>query len=121
MMKKYFIDGKANRVNKDHDPNSFVDDVYMVESYITGSRNKSELFSDVPEGTWMATYYVKDDELWDQIKSGEYRGFSLEGGFFQTLEEQQMEKIYSTIKDILERDLPDTEKEDLIKELLKIK
>jgi len=121
MMKKYFIDGKANRVNKDHDPNSFVDDVYMVESYITGQRNKSELFSDVPEGTWIATYYVKDDELWEQIKSGEYRGFSLEGGFYQTLEQEQVEKIYSTIKDILEKDLSDIEKENLIKELLKVR
>ncbi|NBW14617.1 MAG: hypothetical protein EBR82_42120 [Caulobacteraceae bacterium] len=121
MMKKYFIDGRANKVNRDHNPQSFVDDVYMVESYLTGDRNKSELFPDVPDGTWIATYFVKDDELWDQIKSGEYKGFSLEGGFFQTLEQQQVDKIYQTIKDILEKNLPDTEKEQMIKELLKIK
>ncbi len=34
----------------------------------------------VKKGTWLVMYYVKDDTLWEAIKSGELTGFSM-GGF----------------------------------------
>ena len=40
---------------------------------------------DVPKGTWMVTYKVNDEELWNQIKDGTVRGFSIEGYFIQEL------------------------------------
>ena len=121
MMLKYFKDNKNNIVNLNHNPEQFVNDVYMVESYIVNDKNKSLKFEDVPQGTWIATYYVGNDEVWDKIRNNEFSGFSLEGGFFQELEEQTVEKIYNKIKQVLENDLPDEEKELIIKELLRIK
>jgi hypothetical protein len=33
----------------------------------------------VQKGDWVVTVHVLDDELWQRVKSGEYRGFSIEG------------------------------------------
>lgn len=34
----------------------------------------------VKKGAWLLMYHIKDDELWNQVKSGEITGFSM-GGF----------------------------------------
>lgn len=36
-------------------------------------------FTDLPKGTLMSTYYVEDDRLWNLIKEGKIKGFSIEG------------------------------------------
>lgn len=55
----------------------------VVESWIVeGEQDKSkQLGIDVPVGTWMAGTYVQDDEVWEQVKDGSVRGFSIEGVF----------------------------------------
>lgn len=55
--------------------------VHIVESYIVNENTRSELFKDVPMGSWIVTYKVDDNELWARIKKGEFRGFSVEGWF----------------------------------------
>ena len=35
----------------------------------------------MPEGTWMVSLKVEDDQLWQEIKAGKYKGFSIEGLF----------------------------------------
>jgi len=57
------------------------DGVFMVESWIKeGKMDKSSRYGlKVPEGTWLATYYIEDDEIWnDYIKTGKLKGFSVE-------------------------------------------
>jgi len=47
----------------------------------------------VPVGTWMGAVKVNNDEIWqDFVKSGEVKGFSIEG-FFLDREERPKEKI----------------------------
>jgi len=55
----------------------------LVESWLVeGENDKSKhLGIDVPVGTWMAGTYVQDDEVWDRVKDGSVRGFSIEGVF----------------------------------------
>ena len=36
---------------------------------------------DVPDGTWLAEYKIEDDKVWNEIKNGTYKGFSIEGIF----------------------------------------
>lgn len=54
--------------------------IAVVESWVTGSKNDkaSEYGFDVPDGTWMVMAKVNDIELWDKIKSGEVKGYSIE-------------------------------------------
>lgn len=38
-------------------------------------------FSDLPKGTWLLSYNVNDDAIWQEIKDGTYAGFSIEAYF----------------------------------------
>ena len=120
-LKKYFKENKIHNINTDHDENSIKDDVYMIESYIVDDRNKSNLFPDLPEGSWVATYLVENDEVWDKIKSGEYNGFSLEGYFIEKYEDDMVDnmllEIQSTLRDYVDEDLI----EEKIKRILGMK
>jgi hypothetical protein len=55
----------------------------VVESWIVESeQDKSRhLGLDVPVGTWMIGTKVDDDSIWEEVKNGSIRGFSIEGMF----------------------------------------
>jgi hypothetical protein len=109
MMKKYFKENKIHNINTDHDENAVKDDVYMIESYIVDDRNQSKLYPDLPEGSWIATYLVDNDDVWEKIKEGEYNGFSLEGYFIEKYEDDMVDsmllEIQSTLKDYTDETL----------------
>jgi hypothetical protein len=121
MMKKYFRENKIHKVNVNHDSKQKKDGVYMMESYIVGDRNTSNLFPDLPEGSWVATYYVDNDEVWEKIKSGEYNGFSLEGYFIEKYEDDMIEKVKEELEAIIESNDTDENKEYKIKKILNIR
>jgi hypothetical protein len=79
--------GYHNNVNLMHDPAKKVEGVFMVESYIIGSDPKQpkapEVFESqkLADGTWIASYKVENDQVWNMVKSGEFYGFSVEGMF----------------------------------------
>lgn len=57
-----------------------------------------------PDGTWFLGAKVSNDELWGKIKSGEVKGFSVEGLFKQIpLKPQQysIQEAYDKIREIL--------------------
>jgi len=120
MMKKYFKENKIHKVNLNHDPKSKQDKIYMIESYIVGDRNKSNLFSDLPDGTWVASFLVENDEVWEKIKDGTFQGFSLEGYFVDKYEEELISNIENKLEKIINSDMGDNEKEMKIKQLLNI-
>ena len=89
MVEKYSRQGLWNSINLQHDDNQFVDGIYMLESYITDKeRGISPVeFANVPNGSWIASFKVENEQLWDEIINGNsLNGFSLQGMF--NLEEQ---------------------------------
>lgn len=110
MRDKYFVDGKQNNVNFDHNSKRKAKGVYMVESFIVGEHTKSELFTDVPDGTWIASFYIEDKKQYDEIvKSKDFNGFSLEGHFIEKYEmnlmEEKKEIALKEIKEVFNSDL----------------
>jgi hypothetical protein len=80
IVQKFFKEKDQYSVNKDHKAD--VSGVWMYESWIVGDNDKSkDLGFDVPKGTWMVSMKVDDEDIWQGIKSGKYRGFSIEGLF----------------------------------------
>lgn len=74
---------RASSQNTNHERNA-TKDVYMMESWIKEfkSDKSSEYgFSDLPVGTWFVKMKILDDKIWEQIKKGEFKGFSIEGNF----------------------------------------
>ena len=91
MMVKYMKNQNTDKVNINHDPEQIVNDVFMVESWQkTSDQDKSvELGFDVPNGSWLGTFKVDNEQVWDEmIKTGDVVGFSLEGGFEQHFNSQ---------------------------------
>jgi hypothetical protein len=58
----------------------------------------------VPVGTWCVKARVTDDEVWAKVKSGELKGWSLEGSFVDKEELDQLNRdkaLYQKIVDML--------------------
>jgi hypothetical protein len=99
MMRKYFMQNKIHQVNEMHQGSRFVEGVYMVESYQLTDRVQSTVF-DVPQGTWIATFYVEDEAYWEEnIASGKYSGISLEGSFDTLMSAEQTYKKWRSNPD----------------------
>lgn len=82
-----------------------VEGMVVVESWIVDNKNMDKathLGFDVPEGTWMITMKVHNDEVWNQIKKGEVNGFSIEGRFADRmmLNKQQAEMSQENPEDL---------------------
>jgi hypothetical protein len=121
MMKKYFKENKIHKVNVNHDSKQQKDKIYMMESYIVGDRTTSNVFPELPEGSWVATFYVDNDEVWKEIKDGTYNGFSLEGYFIEKYEDEMIEKVEEQLQEIIYSNEIDEIKKEKIKNLLNIK
>ena len=99
-----------NNINKMHDPNKVVNGVYMISSYIIGGdKNPSapEVFANqnLQDGTWIASYKIDNDDVWNEVKNGKFQGFSVEGNFFKDLVKiktnNKMSKKTKSIFDLL--------------------
>jgi len=75
----YFAHNKANLIDVQHDFKIKEGAVTMIESYITDEHKKSPF--DVEAGSWIMTYKVNDNELWQLIKEGKINGYSIAGNF----------------------------------------
>lgn len=89
-----------SNVNLMHDPNQKVKGVTMFESFIVDKKRgilPMKGFEDVADGSWFGSFYVENEEVWNKVKAGEFKGFSVEGLFDyeepKTPEEQALQKI----------------------------
>lgn len=99
-----------SNVNLMHDPSQVVEGVTMFESFIVDKKRgvlPMAGFEDVADGSWFGSFYVENNEVWNQVKSGELRGFSVEGLFDYeepkkqlSPEEQALKKIEELLKEI---------------------
>ena len=79
IVQKYFKNGYLYSFNVDHSVD--VNDVYLFESYIINRErgiNPPTEFKDIPDGSWMVSLKVENDNLWSDIKSGVFKGLSVE-------------------------------------------
>ena len=79
----FFQNGNQNNATLEHKMQ--VNNLTVVESWIVENKekDKSSLYGlDVPEGTWMISMKVNNNEIWnDFVKTGKVKGFSIEGYF----------------------------------------
>lgn len=74
-MKNY----RQNEVTLDHEEQA--NDITIVESWLVEDpyRDKANALGiNVPQGTWMLGMKVNQIDVWDRVKSGELKGFSVE-------------------------------------------
>jgi hypothetical protein len=80
--------------------------VTIVESWLKeGDSDKSLALglSDLPNGTWFIGAKVDDDNVWNEVKSGNIRGFSIEGMFVEEAVEMKVQSVESSLLKEIER------------------
>ena len=87
----YLKNGNQNNSTLEHKHE--LSGLTLVESWIVEDTkfDKSRKYGlDVPVGTWMVSMKVNNDEIWnDYVKTGEVKGFSIEGFFADKMERPQ--------------------------------
>ena len=79
---KYYAKGFQGSANIMHDAGQKVEGVNYFLSWIKDdAKGMVGLAGDYPDGTWFVGARVNNPEVWAKIKSGEIKGFSVEGMF----------------------------------------
>lgn len=106
---KYSKKGYQNNVNLMHDSKQVVEGITMFEMFIKDSERGIQAmkgFEELPDGTLFGSYFVENEDVWKRIKSGEFKGFSVEGLFDyvepMSKEEELLEKIKSLLNETIE-------------------
>ena len=96
MAERFLAMGLANNVDTMHNF-EIEKDVFLREMYIKDSERgiSPKGFEDVEDGSLFATYHILNDDVWEKVKSGEFKGFSLAGIF----QEVEMSKVEDDITD----------------------
>lgn len=102
---KFFEKDFNKNFNLMHDPNQKCSGVYAFQSYIVDStegRPAPKGYEDAKDGSWFLGVKVNNAEVWSKIKSGEIKGFSVEGVFEYKKKELTAKEIYYQIQKLLE-------------------
>lgn len=124
MVQKYAKNQLYNFVNLQHDSNQYTNDCYLIESLIIDKERGicPNEFKDVPDGSWYISYYIDNEELWNEIKNGNHlNGFSIEVlSEIELMESNKqknnMNKFFKLAKMVLKLAEVKTDKETLIVE-----
>lgn len=104
---KFFKKDYHKNLNLFHDPTLSLQGVTIFNSFVSDKSMGIEpmaQFKDLPDGTWFISAKVENPEVWARIKSGEVKGFSVEGIFSYIKKPKTVEnKLY----EILSATLPD--------------
>jgi len=101
----------ANQNNSTLEHSQKLKGLSVVESWIIeGENDKSKNYGfDLPQGTWMISMKVNNDEIWDKVKLGEVKGFSIEGYFADRYEmnskniDMEEKAMVEKIKSLIEK------------------
>jgi hypothetical protein len=102
----FLMRSNQNNATLEHEK-KMLDGMSVVESWIIEDekKDKSNFYGfNLPKGTWMISMKVNNDQIWNKVKAGEVKGFSIEGYFvdkyemsLQTEEEIMIEKLIDLI------------------------
>jgi hypothetical protein len=105
-MELFFKKGNQSKATQEHAKS--IDGMTVVESWLIEDKvhDKSVKYGfSLPKGTWMISMKVDNDQVWNDVKEGKVKGFSIEGFFADKLEmsmeENEKHSIINQLKEIL--------------------
>ena len=99
MAEKYLAESRQNDVNLMHQEGSDVEGVQMVQYFIKGDGVSVDGFDDIADGSLFAEFHITNDEVWEEVKAGTYKGFSLEG-YFDLVPETDVDEVDQIVRDL---------------------
>lgn len=99
---KFFDKDFQKNFNLMHDPTQQKDGVVFFQSFIKDvAKGVQGMAGDYPDGTWFLGAKINNDEVWQKIKNGEIKGWSVEGNFQLKQEKLSMQQALEMIENIL--------------------
>jgi hypothetical protein len=104
---KFSKKGYQKNVNLMHDANMQVEGLVMFESFIVDKARgilPMAGYEDAKDGSWFGSFYVENEQVWNLIKEGKVKGFSVEGYFDYAApnkEESYAEKKLKELSELL--------------------
>lgn len=99
---------RSNQNNATYEHEKKLKGLSVVESWIIEDekKDKSNLYGfSLPKGTWMISMKVNNDEVWNDVKEGKVKGFSIEGYFADKFEmsseEDEATEVIMELKKLL--------------------
>ena len=99
---------RNNQNNATYEHEQKLNGMSVVESWIIedSKHDKSKKYGfDLPEGTWMISMKVNNEDVWRDVKDGKVKGFSIEGYFADRYEmsmrKNEKEDIINRLKELL--------------------
>ena len=108
IQERFNRENKINYTDTQHDGNIHQDNT-LIEQWVVESNqyDKSKFygFDRLPLGTWFGVYKINNDEDWARVKSGELKGFSVQGSFIEKAkpidkDERTLSEIINILKEI---------------------
>ena len=101
-----FLQYNANTsVNVEH-TDQYLDGVLLEQVFIKDSTKgiSPKGFEDIEEGSLFGIYKVENDGVWESIKRGDFKGFSIEGFFHvrREIDENKEDVEINTVEDLLD-------------------
>jgi hypothetical protein len=87
--------------NSEIEAKSFVMESWIVEDEATDKANKVYKLG-VPKGSWMIKLKITSPEVWEAVKAGKYKGFSIEGNFIDKEELNKIEQNKNLVEQIMQ-------------------
>lgn len=84
IVEKFSAKGYMQNFNLFHKEDAKVNDVTIFNSFISDAElgiAPLKGFEDVNDGSWFISAKVNNDKVWEKVKAGEIKGFSVEGIF----------------------------------------
>lgn len=102
---KFYREKLTDKVNVMHDKNMDIKKAYMFGSYIIDREHGIEPpkgYEDLTDGSWFGFYKIDDTVLWeDFIKTGVFKGFSVEGAFQPVSKDDELKaKLVAILQNI---------------------
>jgi len=106
---------RSNHKNATYEHKQPIKGTTIVESWIVedSKQDKSAVYGlNLPEGSWVVSMKIDDDDLYAKAKSGEVKGFSIEGYFADrydmskddSFEDLQKQMVVEELKELLSKE-----------------
>jgi hypothetical protein len=99
---------RSNQNNATYEHETKLSGLSVVESWIIEDekQDKSAKYGfSLPKGTWMISMKVNNEDVWNDVKAGKVKGFSIEGYFADkyemSQEKDEREEIINQLKQLL--------------------
>lgn len=99
---------KHNRLHNATEQHEFaINGCYAVECWMKEyDQDKADALGyKLPTGAWMLSMFIGNNDVWNGVKDGTLRGFSIEGFFAERLMKEQMKSSITKGKELTEDDV----------------